>query len=95
MALLRSDLPKIAEEVNSKNSLTSFFPIRTKDRTGAFDWDSVLGHVVKTAYRKDLGKGGIDEFQRRCQTAFLNKLDEEGFWPIVEDMYFETEELYK
>jgi DNA phosphorothioation-dependent restriction protein DptG len=95
MTLLRPDLPKIAEEVNSKNSLTSFFPIRTKDRTGAFDWDSVLGHVVKTAYRKDLGKGGIDEFQRRCQTAFLNKLDEEGFWPIVEDMYFETGELYK
>ena len=95
MTLLRPDLPKISDEVNSKNTLNSFFPIRTKDRPGVFDWDSVLGHVVKTSYRKDLGKGGIDEFKQKCQNAFVAKLDEDDFWLIVEKMYFEGEDLFK
>ena len=95
MTLLRPDLPKNAEEVNSKNTLNSFFPIRTKDRPGVFDWDTVLGHVVKTSYRKDLGKGGIDEFKQCCQNTFLAKLDEDDFWPIVEQMYFESDDLFK
>jgi DNA phosphorothioation-dependent restriction protein DptG len=95
MTLLRPDLPKTAEEVNSKNTLNSFFPIRTKDRAGVFDWDTVLGHVVKTSYRKDLGKGGIEEFKQRCQDTFLAKLDEDEFWPIIEEMYFEADDLFK
>lgn len=95
MTLLRPDLPKTAEDVNSKNTLNSYFPIRTKDRPGAFDWDSVLGHVVKISYRKDLGKGDIDEFKQRCQNAFLAKLDDDEFWPIVEQMYFEADDLFR
>lgn len=95
MTLLRPDLPKNAEEVNNSNSLNSFFPIRTKDGPGTFDWDSVLGHVVKTSYRKNLGKGGIDEFKQRCKNTFLAKLDEDDFWPIVEKMYFEADDLFK
>ncbi len=95
MTLLRPDLPKIAEEVNSKNTLNSFFPVRTKDRPGVFDWNSVLGHVVKTSYRKELGKGGIDEFKQNCKNTFLAKLDEDDFWPIVEKMYFEADDLFK
>ena len=95
MTLLRPDLPKIAEEVNSKNTLNSFFPVRTKDRPGVFDWDSVLGHVVKTSFRKELGKGGIDEFKLLCQNTFLAKLDEDDFWSIVEQMYFEADDLFK
>lgn len=95
MTLLRPDLPKTAEEVSSKNTLNSFFPIRTKDRAGVFDWDTVLGHVVKNSYRKDLGTGGIEEFKKRCQDTFLSKLDEEEFWPIIEQMYFEADDLFK
>jgi DNA phosphorothioation-dependent restriction protein DptG len=55
----------------------------------------VLGHVVKTSYRKDLGKGGVDEFKQRCQKNFLAKLDDVDFWPIVEKMYFEADDLFK
>jgi DNA phosphorothioation-dependent restriction protein DptG len=95
MTLLRPDLPKTAEKVNKINSLNSFFPVRTKDGADAFNWDSVLGHVVKTSYRKDLGKGGVDEFKLLCQKAFLVKLDDDDFWPIVEKMYFEGDDLFK
>jgi DNA phosphorothioation-dependent restriction protein DptG len=91
---IRSDLPQKAENVSNKNTLNSFFPIRTKDGSGAFDWDAVLGHVVKTSYRKNIGKGGLEDFQRQCKENFLNKLDEESFWPIVEKMYFEGDDLF-
>lgn len=91
MSLLRSDLPK----VNSKNTLTSYFPIRTKDRSDIFDWDTILGHVVKYIYRKSLPSANIDEFKEQCKKQFLSKLDEDNFWPVLESMYFNGEELYK
>ena len=91
MSLLRPDLPK----VNPKNTLTSYFPIRTKDRTDIFDWDTVLGHVVKYTYRKALQSEDIEKFKDQCKKRFLCKLDEDNFWPVLENMYFKGEELYK
>ncbi len=91
MSLLRPDLPK----VNPKNTLTSYFPIRTKDKSDIFDWDTVLGHVVKYTYRKTIQSESIDEFKEQCKKRFLAKLDEDKFWPVLESMYFEGEELYK
>ncbi len=91
MSLLRPDLPK----VNPKNTLTSYFPIRTKDRSDIFDWDTVLGHVVKYTYRKTIQSESIDAFKEQCKKRFLAKLDEDIFWPVLESMYFKGEELYK
>jgi DNA phosphorothioation-dependent restriction protein DptG len=91
---IRPDLPQNVESVSNKNTLNSFFPVRTKDGTGAFDWDAVLGHVVKTSYRKSIGKGGLEEFKTLCEKRFIDKLDEEEFWPIIEKMYFEGEDLF-
>lgn len=91
MSLLRADLPK----VNPKNTLTSYFPIRTTDRSDIFDWDTVLGHVVKYIYRKSLPSENVDEFKEQCKKQFLSKLDEDNFWPVLESMYFNREELYK
>ena len=54
MVLIREDLPEQAEQVQSNNSLSSYFPIRTENNN--FDWDSALGYVVKTSYRKELKK---------------------------------------
>jgi len=95
--LLKSGLPQEASEVknNSISSTSGYFPIRTKDRTDIFDWDSVLGHVVKTSYRKSLKTDDLDEFKSKCEAAFLDKLDESEFWPVLEQMYFQGNELYK
>ncbi|WDE13485.1 DNA phosphorothioation-dependent restriction protein DptG [Thalassomonas haliotis] len=93
--ILRPDLPKTVDEVskkNNKNTLNSFFPLRTKNNE--FDWDAVLGHVVKISYRKSLGNGGLEEFTQLCRTRFLAKLDEEDFWPVIEQMYFECDDFF-
>ncbi|PKH07047.1 DNA phosphorothioation-dependent restriction protein DptG [Moritella sp. Urea-trap-13] len=95
--LLKSGLPQEASEVkvNTISSNSGYFPIRTKDRTDIFDWDSVLGHVVKTSYRKSLSIDGLEDFKIKCEKSFLEKLDEHELWPVLEQMYFEGDELYK
>jgi len=91
------------------NTLNSYFPIRTKDRYDIFDWDSALGHVVKHSYRKEFiqfkdpadlaGKKKkqfeLADFKDASQKVFLRKLDEADFWPILDKMYFEGNELFK
>lgn len=51
--ILKADLPQSKEDVKN-NTLTTYFPINTKDRKDIFNWDSVLGYVVKTSFRKEL-----------------------------------------
>ncbi|WP_218312577.1 DNA phosphorothioation-dependent restriction protein DptG [Alteromonas antoniana] len=84
-----------AELKPQNNKLTSFFPINTKDRKGIFDWDVVLGHFVKFAYRKSVPLNQVDEFKGKCKSAFESKLDEKEFWHHIESMYFNGDELYK
>jgi DNA phosphorothioation-dependent restriction protein DptG len=91
---IRPDLPQNVGSVSNKNTLNSFFPVRTKDGVGTFDWDAVLGHVVKISYRKNIGQGGLEEFIKLCKKRFLDKLDEEEFWPVIEKMYFESEDIF-
>lgn len=94
--LLRSDLPKTKEDKKlARNSLNSYFPIRTKDRKDVFDWDSALGYVVKTSYRKELIKTDVEAFQVACEKRFKSKLDEVEFWSVLQNMYFQNGELFK
>ncbi|GIU50475.1 hypothetical protein TUM4438_36600 [Shewanella sairae] len=101
---------RLKSELQVKNNtLNSYFPIRTKDRYDVFDWDSALGHVVKHAYRKEfiLVKDPTDlagkkkkqfeltDFKEASQKTFLRKLDEADFWPILDKMYFQGDELFK
>ena len=51
--ILKANLPQVKDEVKN-NTLTTYFPINTKDRKDIFNWDSVLGYVVKTSFRKEL-----------------------------------------
>ena len=53
MAIIKDDLPQSIDSVNAKNTLNSYFPIRTKDRAGTFDWEAVIGFVIKLIYRKN------------------------------------------
>ncbi|NOH18500.1 DNA phosphorothioation-dependent restriction protein DptG [Vibrio cyclitrophicus] len=112
--MLRADLPQSKDGVKN-NTLTTYFPINTKDRKDIFNWDSVLGYVVKTSYRKELylekltddEKLAIKEgetteseialatFKLSCERSFKTKLDESDFWPILEKMYFENDQLFK
>lgn len=112
--ILKANLPRSEKEVKN-NTLTTYFPINTKDRKDVFNWNSALGYVVKTSFRKELGKLKpseeekiaiknneltesqivLNKFKLSCELSFKAKLDEIDFWPIIENMYFENDQLFK
>ncbi|WP_194435415.1 DNA phosphorothioation-dependent restriction protein DptG [Vibrio fluminensis] len=112
--MLRGDLPQSKDGVRN-NTLTTYFPINTKDRKDIFNWDSVLGYVVKTSYRKELylekltddeklsikegekteSEIALEKFKLSCERSFKKKLDESDFWPILEKMYFDNDQIFK
>ena len=89
--MLNTGLPS----VSGKNSLTSYFPIRTKDRRDAFNWDTVLGHFVKYSYCKDLKNNDIELFKEACKKSFVSKLDDENLWETLDVMYFHNDGLFE
>ena len=92
MSLLKQDLAKQAADIKN-NTLSSYYPIRTEGNE--FDWDTVLGYVVKITYSQAQVPPKLEEFKASCKQRFLTKLDEEAFWPILEQMYFAGEALFK
>ncbi len=95
MTIIKDDLPHSIDSVNAKNTLNSYFPIRTKDRAGTFDWEAVIGFVIKLIYRKELLIEDIEEFQSKCQENFDEKLDNAEFLKYLEKMYFSGDGLFK
>lgn len=85
----------LKENLKPKINEASFFPINTRDRKGAFDWDIVLGHFVKYAYKKSVASNQLEQFKLKCKESFESKLDEPRLWQHLENMYFNGEELYK
>jgi DNA phosphorothioation-dependent restriction protein DptG len=79
---------------NSKNVLNTYFPVRTKDRKKAFDWDVVLGHFVKYSYCKELKESSLEKFMEFCRDNLCKKLDDPKLWDIIETMYFKNNGLF-
>lgn len=94
MANIREDLPQSVDNVNAKNTLNSYFPVRTKDRSGAFDWEAVIGFVIKLIYRKELLIDDIEEFKIICEKNFNEKLDNTEFVKYLDKMYFSGNSLF-
>lgn len=88
--MLKSEL-----KVPSSNSLSTFLPLRTKDKHYKFSWDTVLGYFVHSAYNKALITTDLNGFKKLCQQRFSNVLDEPSFWSEIESMYFEEDELFQ
>jgi len=79
----------------SNNTLSTYLPLRTKDKHYKFCWDTVLGYFVHALYEKSLVTTNVDDFKKLCQIRFTEILDEPDFWYVLEKMYFEDEQLYK
>ncbi len=94
MATIKDDLPQSVDTVNAKNTLNSYFPIRTKDRAGAFDWEAVIGFVIKLIYRKELLIDDVEEFKIICEKSFNEKLDNIEFVKYLDKMYFSDDSLF-
>ena len=92
MATIKDDL---SQSAIGNNKLNSYFPIRTKDGAGTFDWDAVIGFVIKLIYRKELLIDDIEEFKTICEKSFNEKLDNAKFLKYLDKMYFSGNSLFE
>lgn len=104
MSVLKSQL-----KVAPTNNLNSYFPIRTNNSEGVFDWDVAQGIVVRNIYRKEVVKTAaiakvesetrlvesINHFREICRSDFNNRLDEPGLWPFIDEMYFQGDAVFR
>jgi DNA phosphorothioation-dependent restriction protein DptG len=97
---------KKALTVSGTNNLNSYFPVRTNNGEGVFDWDVAQGIVVRNIYKKviDIAPKSvgaedklseiIDSFREICRNDFNCRLDEPGLWPLIDEMYFSGDAIY-
>lgn len=90
---IKAGLPQTAaDKFQNKNTLNSYIPIRTKGND--FDWSSVVGLVLRGLLRKKIEKYDYQDFTADCKANLQNKLGEEGFWDVLEDMYFANQDIF-
>jgi len=77
---------------SDKNKLNSYLPIRNKGNE--FNWDTITGLVLGHVLKKVVENYSLEQFREACEDQFIAKLDEPGFWPILERMYFSTEAVF-
>ncbi len=87
------ELPIHEKDVAEKNSLNSYFPIRTNEKP--CDWKAVIGLLLQVVLRKDIGKYTIEQFESDCRNNLKEKLGEEEFWNVLRQMYFEQKQILK
>lgn len=92
MSILKEEL-----KVNPSNFLTGYFPSRTNNKEGDFDWDIAQALLIRNLYLKTfkpLSKGVVGDefsaFKRVCKEEFDDRLDEPGLWEYIERMYFDN-----
>lgn len=77
---------------SDKNKLASYLPIRKKGND--FDWDVITGMVLGHALKKQIRQYDFDQFRSDCRIQFLAKLDQPGFWDVLDRMYFTSESVF-
>lgn len=76
----------------SDNNLNSYLPIRSRDND--FNWDTVTGLVLGHVLKKVVKNYSLDQFREACQERFMAKLDEPGFWLVLDRMYFSNAAVF-
>lgn len=90
---IKNGLPQTAvDKFQNKNTLNSYIPIRTKGND--FDWSSVVGLVLRGLLRKKIERYNYQDFTADCKANVQNKLGEEDFWDVLEDMYFTNQDIF-
>ena len=87
------ELPIHPQGVPRINTLNSYFPIRTNE--SPFSWEAVIGLLLGVVLRKSIGNYSLEQFELDCQTKLVEKLGEEDFWNILQEMYFEQKDILK
>ena len=87
------DLPTHENGVAERNTLNSYFPIRTNEK--ACDWEAVIGLILQTVLREGIGKYTIEQFEVDCRKELEERLGDGEFWDVLRQMYFERKDILK
>lgn len=82
-------------KINSKNTLTTYSPVRSKDENKEIDWQSIVGLFLSDVCNKDFNINGIDEFRSECKLSFDGSFERINDFDLVEKIYFSTDDIYK
>lgn len=93
MSPIKIELPSTVDSVPQKNSINSYLPLRNKGND--FNWDVVVGLFLGSALGQEIKSCTLETFMDDCHKAFENKLDDHGFWGVLEKMYFTNGAFYK
>ncbi|WP_435237533.1 DNA phosphorothioation-dependent restriction protein DptG [Psychromonas sp. PT13] len=86
----------LSEELTPKNnSAASYFPVSANSANNKYDWEVVVGFFIKSLHDLELEKSlkSLDDFKALCKNHFIDKLDGEPFWSVIEKMYFDSRQV--
>ncbi|EBF8126959.1 DNA phosphorothioation-dependent restriction protein DptG [Salmonella enterica subsp. enterica] len=74
------------------NQLDSYLPIRNKNNN--IDWQIVTGLVLSYAVKYKIDTYNLEQFREDCKAHLQILIDEQGFWPVLERMYFSSQDIF-
>jgi len=84
----------IANELKvGNNQLDSYLPVRNKNND--ISWQFVTGLVLSYALKRKIEAYDPEQFREDCKTHLQELLDEPGFWPVLERMYFSSQDIFR
>lgn len=75
------------------NKLDSYLPLRNKGND--FDWGLVTGLVLSRTLKKQIKQYEFGQFEKDCKANLIALLDDQGFWEVLERMYFQNQDVFK
>lgn len=80
-------------KVNKSNPQPSYLPVRNSNNN--IDWQFVTGLVLSYALKRKVETYGADQFRDDCKIHLQDLLDEPSFWPVLERMYFSSQDIFR
>lgn len=74
------------------NLLDSYLPVRNKNNN--IDWQIVTGLVLSYAVKHKIDTYNLEQFREDCKTHLQTLIDEPAFWPVLERMYFSSQDIF-
>lgn len=83
------------QELEGRNSINHFYPFSNKDYVAKrqFSFDEVIGRYISFLTGKKLNNLNHEEFKKECLAKFKEVLDDEQYADIVQELYFDDENI--
>lgn len=75
------------------NQLDSYLPVRNKNNN--INWQIVTGLVLSYALKRKIDSYNIEQFREDCKVHLQTLIDEPAFWPVLERMYFSSQDIFR